>query len=101
MKPGNVILNQGSELNRDDIRKIQWAKKSSLEFVSFGNSHSQRDLEELQEVVDQSGHLKKLFRAPSRLSGVELDNLINMSDGIIVNRGMLSLEASFAEIVRI
>ena len=99
VKPGNVILVQDAELNRDDIRKIQWAETSGLEYVSFGNSHSTQDFEELENVIGTSSCLKKLFSAPSQLAG--LDNLINMSDGIIVNRGILSLEASFADIIHI
>jgi len=96
-----VVLIKDAELNRDDIRKIQWAEQQNLEFVSFGNSHSPEDFDELQDVIGNDSCLKKLFSAPSLLAGIELDNLINISDGIIINRGMLSLEASFAEIIRI
>ena len=101
MKPGNIILVNSSELDREDVRKIGWAQDLDIDYISFRKVNNAKDLEELGNMISNISSQKKLASAPSRYASIELDSLIKMSDGLIINRGLLSLEVPLSEICQI
>jgi hypothetical protein len=69
VKPGNVMVIQDTQIDRDDIVKLSWAGKYNVDFVSFRKVNNREDMEELHDLITNYDNLKKLVNAPSYRSG--------------------------------
>lgn len=93
-------------LKRRDKDDLQLAKELGVEFVTVSCVRNAADLEEIKSVlyiskaeINSSTHNPRLLAKIENKSGLEsFEAILNLSDGIIIDRGYLGVEIDLASI---
>jgi pyruvate kinase len=79
-------------LTEKDKKDIQFAVEHKLEYVAQSFVRSAKDINLLKEILKQKGHACKIFaKIESRESLLNIDEIIEVTDGIMVARGDLGI----------
>lgn len=89
--PGIKLL--GDYLNNSDKEDILWAIKNKIEYVSASFVNSKEDVLSLKKFIDDNnGNIKIISKIESKFGVKNIDEIIAVSDGIMVARGDLGIE---------
>ncbi len=95
----NVYINLPS-VNERDKEFILWAIKADVEFVAHSFVRNEKDVAAIQNIIDKNGHLSphgeshlKIISKIENQDGVDnIDEILNLSYGVMVARGDLGVE---------
>lgn len=86
-------------LNDADKRDILWAIENDVDFIAASFVNSKEDVEVLKQFLTQNnGELKIISKIESALAIKNLDEIIAVSDGIMVARGDLGVEVPMSKL---
>lgn len=89
-------------ITQKDIRDIEWGAKHGVNLVGISFVQSANDILQAREILRQSGSKAKIFAKIEKFDAVEnIDEIIKVSDGIMIARGDLGIEIPFYEVPRI
>ncbi len=83
----------------DDLKKLDMAAKTKVDFVALSFSRDKKDIEILREEMKvRNVHAKIVAKIESQQALDHLDELIEISDAIMVARGDLGIEVPIEEL---
>ncbi|QNM93436.1 pyruvate kinase [Mycoplasma sp. Pen4] len=87
-------------LAEKDINDVIFGIKSGINYVAASFVNSARNVKELRKLLDDNGgsHVQIISKIESHLGCVNIDEIIEASDGIMVARGDLGLEIPYYDV---
>lgn len=93
----------GDILTEKDIRDIEWGAKKDFDYVALSFVQSAGDITNLRAMLEKLGSTAQIIAKVETKAAIEddvLEEIVRVSDGIMVARGDLAVEAG-AEVVPI
>lgn len=85
-----------------DLQDLRWGAEHGVNFVGISFVQSANDILRVREILKNLGSKAKIYAKIEKFDAVEnIDEIIQVSDGIMVARGDLGIEMPFYEIPRI
>ncbi len=89
-------------LNSADKKDILWAINNNIEYVAASFVNSKEDVNVLRKFIEKNkGDMKIISKIESCLGVKNLDEIIDVSDGIMVARGDLGVEVPMSKLPNI
>ncbi len=89
-------------LTPKDIKDIEWGVKNDVDFMAISFVQHAGDVIKAREIVTSFGGDVQLFAKIEKFDGVEnIDEIIDVSDGIMVARGDLGIEIPYYEVPQV
>ncbi|MDD5400980.1 MAG: pyruvate kinase [Sulfurimonas sp.] len=89
-------------LTPKDIKDIEWGVKNDVDFMAISFVQHAGDIIKARELVTSFGGDVQLFAKIEKFDGVEnIDEIIDVSDGIMVARGDLGIEIPYYEVPQV
>lgn len=86
-------------LTEKDKAGIQFAAKLKADYVAVSFPRSAKDIQETRRLLEEAGSLAGIIAKIERFEAVEvLDEIIEVSDAVMVARGDLGVEVGYAEL---
>ncbi|QCZ36838.1 pyruvate kinase [Mycoplasma nasistruthionis] len=87
-------------LAEKDINDVKFGIQSGINYVAASFVNSARNVKELRKLLDENGgsHVQIISKIESHLGCVNIDEIIEASDGIMVARGDLGLEIPYYDV---
>ena len=86
-------------LRENDINDIKFGIENGFDFIAASFTRSAADILELKKIVDEYNGDIRIIAKIENFEGVEnIDEIIKVSDGVMVARGDLGVEIPFEEI---
>ena len=86
-------------LNEADKQDIIWAVEQGVEYVACSFVNHKEDILQVKQLISKyHAHTQVISKIESKLGVKNLDEIINVSDGIMVARGDLGVEISQSKI---
>jgi pyruvate kinase len=97
-KPGGHLTLHDKEVSREDVIKAETAKQHGVNFVVLERPMLPEDYSDIREQL-YTKHPSNLVISMSSAQSIDAaDEIIGLSDGILLGRGTLSLETSTASV---
>ncbi len=95
--PGaNISMNSLTEKDKEDIG---FGIKNNIDFVALSFVHTANDVRELRKILESNGSVARIIAKIETPKAVEnIDEIIEMSDGIMIARGDLGIEIPAEEV---
>lgn len=94
----NTKLNIDVITPKDKI-DLEWGAKNGVDFVAISFVQSPNDIKNAREILNKFGSKAKIFAKIEKFEAVEnIDEIISLSDGIMVARGDLGIEVPFYKV---
>lgn len=95
----NISLNK-KFLTRQDKEDILFAHKIGVDFLSVSNVSSSEDVLEVNDLLIELGnnHIALLAKIDNKNAVLEMDNIIEVADGLILSRNDLAVEMNMEQI---
>lgn len=79
-------------LTEEDINVIKFANENNIDYISLSYVYSEEDILSVNDLLINLGndHIQIISKIETKESVEYIDNIIKMSDGIIINKGELS-----------
>ncbi len=82
-----------------DIRDLEFALENDFDWIALSFVRSVTDVVELKDIIKNSGKRAKVIAKIEKPEAIrEIDNIIDVSDGIMVARGDLGVELPMEEV---
>lgn len=83
-----------------DIADLKFAADNDFDFVAASFARSSSDIKELKRILDKMGghNIRIISKIENREGVINIDELIRVSDGIMVARGDMGVEIPFEEL---
>lgn len=89
-------------LNELDKQDILWAIKNDIEYIAASFVNSKEDVLTLRKFIAKNGgNMKIISKIESKLGVKNMDEIIEVSDGVMVARGDLGVEVPMAKLPEI
>lgn len=89
-------------ITEKDLQDLRWGAEHGVNFVGISFVQSANDILRVREILKNLGSKAKIYAKIEKFDAVEnIDEIIQVSDGIMVARGDLGIEMPFYEIPRI
>lgn len=109
VEPGPVSNNKGINLpgvavsvpamSEKDIEDLKWGLKAGADFIALSFVRSARDIDDVHSVMDEIGIRIPVIAKIEKPQAVEnLEEIVNVFDGIMVARGDLGVEMPIEDI---
>ena len=86
-------------LTKKDMQDLQFALDNDVEWIGLSFVRSVTDIVELKEIIKQSGkHARVIAKIEKPEAIEEIDNIIDMTDGLMVARGDLGVELPMEQV---
>ncbi|MFV8470364.1 pyruvate kinase [Mycoplasma sp. VS509_3] len=87
-------------LAEKDINDVKFGIENGINYVAASFVNSARNVKELRKLLDENGgsHIQIFSKIESYLGCVNIDEIIEASDGIMVARGDLGLEIPYYDV---
>lgn len=87
-------------LSQKDIDDILFGINENVNYIAASFVNSGENVRELRTLLDQNGggHIQIISKIESRLGLENIDEIIELSDGIMIARGDLGLEVPYEEV---
>ncbi|MFV8468485.1 pyruvate kinase [Mycoplasma sp. SK341A] len=87
-------------LAEKDINDVKFGIENGINYVAASFVNSARNVKELRKLLDENGgsHIQIFSKIESHLGCVNIDEIIEASDGIMVARGDLGLEIPYYDV---
>ncbi|UVD81858.1 pyruvate kinase [Mycoplasma iguanae] len=87
-------------LAKKDIADIKFGIKKGINYVAASFVNSAANIKELRTLLNENGgkHVQIIAKIESHVGTVKIDEIIKVSDGIMVARGDLGLEIPFQDV---
>jgi len=86
-------------LTEKDSRDLRWAAENELDYIALSFVRSPRDLEELRGELTRHGSDLQVISKIERPEAIEcLDEIIDLSDAVLVARGDLGVEMDVSKV---
>ncbi|ASU14278.1 Pyruvate kinase I [Mesomycoplasma hyopneumoniae] len=87
-------------LSQKDIDDILFGINGNVNYIAASFVNSGENVRELRTLLDQNGggHIQIISKIESRLGLENIDEIIELSDGIMIARGDLGLEVPYEEV---
>lgn len=80
-------------LNEEDKKDIEWASKNNLEYIACSFINKAQDVEDVRNYIAKfGGNMDIISKIESKQGVKNLEEIIEVSDGIMVARGDLGVE---------
>ena len=80
-------------LNEEDMKDIEWASKNDLEYIACSFINKAQDVEDVRNYISKhNGRMEIISKIESKQGVKNLDEILEVSDGIMVARGDLGVE---------
>ncbi|MFH1798442.1 MAG: pyruvate kinase [Candidatus Omnitrophota bacterium] len=86
------------EISRKDIRDILFCKENNVEYVAQSFVRAKNDILDLREVVEGSSKCQVIAKIENREGIKNIDEIIKVSDGIMIARGDMGVSLPIYEI---
>lgn len=85
-----------SILTPKDIEDIKWGIENQVDYIGLSFVQSSDDVKMAKELIKSFGGVQKVFSKIEKFDAIEdIDNIIDVSDGIMVARGDLGIEVPY------
>lgn len=85
-----------------DLEDLRWGAEHGVNFVGISFVQSANDILRVREILKNFGSKAKIYAKIEKFDAVEnIEEIIKVSDGIMVARGDLGIEVPFYEVPRI
>ncbi|WP_027121252.1 pyruvate kinase [Mycoplasma leonicaptivi] len=87
-------------LAEKDINDVKFGIKEGINYVAASFVNSAKNVKELRQLLDENGgeHVQIISKIESHLGCMNIDEIIEASDGIMVARGDLGLEIPYYDV---
>lgn len=86
-------------ITQKDRLDLEWGAKNGVDFVAISFVQSAKDIQNAREILNNFGSKAKIFAKIEKFEAVEnIDEIIAVSDGIMVARGDLGIEVPFYKV---
>lgn len=89
-------------ITNKDKEDLKWGVENGVNFVAVSFVQSANDISRVREILTSLGSKAKIYAKIEKFDAVEnIDEIIKISDGIMVARGDLGIEIPYYEVPRI
>lgn len=89
-------------ITKKDLEDLKWGAKHEVNFVAISFVQSANDILRVRDILKDLNSKAKIYAKIEKFDAVEnIDEIIKVSDGIMVARGDLGIEIPFYEVPRI
>ncbi|MCI6988531.1 MAG: pyruvate kinase [Campylobacter sp.] len=89
-------------ITQKDKKDLEWGAKNGVNFVAVSFVQSANDIIRVRKILDDLGSKAKIYAKIEKFDAVEnIDEIIKVSDGIMVARGDLGIEVPYYEVPNI
>lgn len=86
-------------MSEQDIKDIEFAAKHSCDYLSLSFVNSKEDVLQARRIIDSAGGDARIISKIENQTGVDnIEEILEVSDGIMIGRGDLGLEISLEEL---
>lgn len=86
-------------LTKKDLRDLEFALENDVEWIGLSFVRSVTDIVDLKEIIKNSGkHARVIAKIEKPEAISEIDNIIDMTDGLMVARGDLGVELPMEQV---
>ena len=90
-------------LNKNDIEDIRFASKMQADFIALSFVRCADDLLDVNDILisEKDEHMQIIAKIESKCALEDIDNIIKISDGIMIARGDLAIEIELEKVPNI
>ncbi len=89
-------------LTPKDIADVEWGVKNGVDFMAISFVQNTQDILNVRAIVEKNGGSQMLIAKIEKFDAIEnIDEILKVSDGIMVARGDLGIEVPFYEVPNI
>lgn len=89
-------------ITKKDLKDLEWGAKENVTFVGISFVQNSNDVLRVKKILDGFGSKAKIYSKIEKFDAVEnIDDIITVSDGIMVARGDLGIEVPYYEVPNI
>ncbi|CUU79170.1 pyruvate kinase [Campylobacter hyointestinalis] len=82
-----------------DKKDLEWGAKNGVDFVAVSFVQNAKDVQKAKDLIKEFGGHAKVFAKIEKFDAVEnIDEIVRMSDGIMVARGDLGIEVPYYKV---
>ena len=86
-------------LTEKDLKDLEFALEQNVDWIALSFVRSVTDIVELKELIRKRGYKARVIAKIEKPEAIlEIDNIIDMTDGIMVARGDLGVELPFEQV---
>ncbi|WP_435129407.1 pyruvate kinase [Mycoplasma sp. 6243] len=87
-------------LSTKDIEDVKFGIKQNVDYIAASFVNTAKNVKDLRKLLDENGgsHIQIISKIESHLGCINIDDIINESDGIMVARGDLGLEIPYYDV---
>lgn len=89
-------------LNEEDMKDIEWASKNKIEYIACSFINKAQDVKDVRDyIAKHNGVMDIIAKIESKQGVKNLDEILEVSDGIMVARGDLGVEVPLQNLPQI